>query len=156
LEEGIEWIKATYSVQIKKSALSDWLRHRRMQSVVSGQLEHYRENSAKATLIGNVIGTALHVDDVNLRMIQQAIFDELNLPKESRSEDRLTAYMDLAIKARAQELKNRNLDLEVEKFKVSLRTKLEAGLEALAGEIQGNDHAMAKYRELKEELAKAA
>jgi hypothetical protein len=64
--------------------------------------------------------------------------------------------MDLAIKARAQELKNRNLDLEVEKFKVSLRTKLEAGLEALAGEIQGNDHAMAKYRELKEELAKAA
>jgi hypothetical protein len=156
LEEGAEWIATTYNVAISVQALSVWLRHRRVENSTAHRLERIRDNQAAATLLGKVIGSSSDVDEVNIKLIQQAIFEELQKPPDDRNEKRLTEYVDLGLKAANNQLKKRNLDLEVDKFKAAIRTKLEAGLEALAAELEGNKRALEKYQELKEELASAA
>jgi hypothetical protein len=116
LEDGIEWIKETYSVEIKKSALSDWLRKRRIEHSQSARFDKIREDKACATMMGKVFGTALELASGNVKMIQQAIFEELQKPIGERAEKRLGLYMDLAIKARAQEIKQQALALDKDRF----------------------------------------
>jgi hypothetical protein len=156
LEKGVPWIEEHLKIQVSAPALSRWLKKKREDKAHLERFDKIRDASEHATLIRDAFGTGGEITDANIVCFTQAVFEEFTKDDGNRDEKRLVRYMDLALKARDQELKARGIELGVEKFKAALRTKLEAGLEALAQEIQGNDHAMAKYRELKEELSKAA
>lgn len=53
------------------------------------------------------------------------------------------------------EQRRASLNLEVEKFKATIRTKLETGLDALFSEIKGNAKAEALFAQLREVVARA-
>ena len=137
LEEGVSWLRETYNIQLSSAGLGEWLKEQRLARSESARLQQIREDTARAALLGKVFGGTLEISETSIRMIQQAIFQELLKPAHERDESRLSAYMNLAIKARAQDLKSENIALQHEKFKAALVTKIQAGLEALANEIQG-------------------
>ena len=156
LKLGVVWLLETYKVTLCRSSLGRWLSQRRLHENAPEALEKLRYTRDFVRLIQRVFKSATGITTANSVIMAQAVFEELAKPEKKRNEERLTSYMQLALKARDQELKETAIALGNDKFKASLRTKLEAGLDALAERIQENDAAMEKYRELKEELAKAA
>jgi len=116
LVKGCEWIKRTYNIETSPTRLSAWLQNQRAEKSEGARLQQIREESAKATLIGKVLAVALDLNEVNSRMIQQAVFQELQKEPEERNEKRLVAYMDLAIKSRAQEVKEKTVALQARRL----------------------------------------
>lgn len=59
--------------------------------------------------------------------------------------DRLRMLVGLALKARQSVNSGRSLELEIQKYRDSVKSAVERGLDALADEIKGNADAMAIY-----------
>lgn len=156
LPEGVEWLKSEHKIETSPGRLGVWLNKIRIDLSNATQTELVRDDRDRATLMGGVMGAATAITGANVTLIAQAVFEEFRKPAEKRDEQRLVNYMQLALKARAHDLKSRVVELDGEKFKAAIRTKLQMGLDALAKEIQRNKRALVKYQELKEELAKAA
>ena len=60
------------------------------------------------------------------------------------------AVFTLVLKARDQEIEERQLELDAEKFKHQVKTNVERGLEALAEQVRGNAAAEKLYRQFRE------
>ena len=153
LHAGVPLLKEKLDIHIGMTALGNWLRKRRIGIAASDRLDKIREASECATLIRKAFGPASEITDANIAHFAQAVFEEFSKPGADRDDKRLVPYMALTLKARDQELKAHGIALAVEKFKASLRTKLEIALHALGREIQGNQSAQVKYLELKDQLA---
>lgn len=116
LAQGVLWIKDTFNVKISENRLSVWLRHRRVELSNAARLESLRNTRDSAILIGKVVGSATGITVANSVLISQAIFEQLSLPEEERDEKRLTSYMQLALKARDQEIRESSLALQTDRF----------------------------------------
>jgi hypothetical protein len=116
LEEACEWIKANYHIEMSSHQLGIWLRDERVQKGVAARLDQIREDSARAGLIGKAFGDVLDLNDVNTKMIQQAVFQELQKEPGKRDEKRLADYMNMAIRSRAQETREKAVALQARRF----------------------------------------
>jgi hypothetical protein len=79
-------------------------------------------------------------------MIGQIAFDEATAD-ETLDVEALTDLTKLLIAARKEDTSAQALEFDREKFKESLRTKLEAGLDAVAAAFKGNTEAMKLYQQ---------
>lgn len=81
------------------------------------QLDKLRDASNFATLVGKAVGTATEINEANSVLISQIVFEEMRKPAGERDEERLVAYMKLALQAWAQVLRSRAVDLGYNRFK---------------------------------------
>jgi hypothetical protein len=156
LEAGAKWLASEFDITLSAVALGKWLERKRIERSFAQTLSSIRSDAEKANLVGEALGSVEGITSANVTLISQAVFEEMRKPEKQRNIKTIYLLMQHALKAREQDLKQRSLDLEIEKFKSSIRTKLESALDALGEVIQGNKKALQKYNELKEELAKAA
>lgn len=90
-------------------------------------------------------------DAVLLDQVKQKAFEMANNPGFKATD--LAALMQLVLKAQEQKLRAEALEHEKEKFRAALRTKVEAGLDALYQEIKSNPKAVARFKDLQEAMA---
>ncbi|BCU75997.1 hypothetical protein [Luteolibacter sp. LG18] len=130
-------IPLRYGFTVALSTLSDfyrWLAFRRRIAEAKR-----RANQAKAELANDPSITPEELDRV-----AQIVFTS-----EATENLDIKGYVALAKLRLAKEKHS----LERQKLELATKTKLEAGLDALLGEIQGNDAAMKIWKQLKEVLA---
>jgi len=116
LGDSVDWLKGRFDITITETALSKWLKKKRVERLVATRLDEIRQARDQAMLIGKVVGTATEITDANIALIAQAVFEELVKPPEERDETKLAKYMALAIQLKNQHLKGRAGDLAYERF----------------------------------------
>jgi hypothetical protein len=118
LADGLRWLEAQFGIKIAStSTLSRWLHKHRILKSIESQLALISDDSERATLIGKLVGAAAALTDANIVLVAQAVFEELRKPAEERDEKRLAQYMTFAIRARAQNLTARSVDLAYERHR---------------------------------------
>jgi hypothetical protein len=116
LEDGVVWIKEQYNVEVAIQTLRKWLGKERDDKAAGEQLQNIRDDKDRALLMERVIGPSSVFTDANSTLFAQAVFEEFRKPAEERDQERLIRYMELAIKAKNQELKERVIKLGYDKF----------------------------------------
>jgi len=86
-------------------------------------------------------------------LLKQVAFDLVSSPNPDPAAICLVAGK--ALKLRDQDLKRQQLDLAADKFKASLRSKIEEGLDELAKTIGTNPEARALYEQFRAVVTKA-
>ena len=162
LAAGSSWLKAEFDIELSPQRLGKWLDKIRNQQKNAAQLDALLAKIKNTTAACDPILQAAQSNKALLAASEVAAHGLL-AAQLSGDEAKIKFYSDVlvtvvkpALKVADIEAKRDQITLESEKFKASIRTKIEAGLEELSKEIQGNPRALAKYKELKEELAKAA
>ena len=116
LSEGVLWIKDQFNIRVTARTLSAFLREQRLARSMEPELNRLRDNRDRASLLGQVVNSATSLTVANSVLFSQAIFEEFRKPDDKRDETRLIHFMELALKAREQELKASAIDLSFDRF----------------------------------------
>jgi hypothetical protein len=92
------------------------------------------------------------LDSSFTQLLQQIAFDVTS--SESPDPEMVTKIVGQALKLRQQEISREKLDLARDKFKASIRSKLEEGMAELARAIEANPEAQAAFAKFKAVLIK--
>jgi hypothetical protein len=162
LAVGVKWIAAEFGIDISDTRLSVWLEKKRKRADNDAKLEKLLgkiEETSRAAdpilLASKSHKALLAAAEVSAHNLLQAQLDG-DIAAIKFYSDVLTTVVKPALKVAENETKKEKVALDAEKFKASIRTKLETGLDALAKEIQGNAKALKLYNELRGELKAAA
>ena len=117
LTEGVKWLRATWKIVINPSSLGPWLRKEREDRINELVVDRLRDDRDRALLIGRVFGSATQLTDANSTLLAQVIFEEFRKPEKERDDKRLTAFMDLALKAKREENRTTALKVVEKKFR---------------------------------------
>jgi hypothetical protein len=132
----------SWGIKASKSAIY------RLHSSGSALVWRVQEANKAKEALGKILPKDLEqsVRDALLRQRFDATLGDL-------THKQLIDHLEVQIAEQKLELQERNLEHEKEKFKASLRTKLETGLEALYQEIKSNPKALEIYTQLKAVVA---
>jgi hypothetical protein len=116
VREGVVWLRQQFNLRIGRSALSTWLREQRTEKSMALEVARLRENQNRATIIGNVAGSATSITVANSVLFSQAVFEEFKKPEQERNQDLMVHYMELALTAREQEIRASAIHLGFSRF----------------------------------------
>jgi hypothetical protein len=138
LEEVLVHIEADHGFSVSLSTLSEW----RSWYALQRRMNHAAERAQQARL---ELAKDPNISPDDIERIAQTVFTA-----ETLEAGNVKGYVALA---KLQLARNKQ-QIERDKLSASIKSKLEAGLDALMEEIQGNPRAMAKFNELKEVVSK--
>jgi hypothetical protein len=117
LEAGVAWLKAQFNIGISTCALSRWLKKQKLDVAAAIRLKEIRAARQYATLIGKAVGSTSELTEANSVLIAQAVFEELLKPEEKRDQARVAKYMNVALKAKDQQMRDKSLSLAESRFR---------------------------------------
>lgn len=159
LEAVVARCASELSVVTNRSSLSEWLRWRSAVRELQEDFTQAQDAASAATELLKQVDPGASAE--KLHAVGQLMFTQLALKAKDPEAFVALGKLELArrdLEARVNgfkakyEQKERELDLANEKFRATLRTKLEEGLEALRVELSGNAKAEAAFRQLQEAL----
>ncbi len=160
-DEYLAWF---FSSRSKPPERLEWMRKAGIRTSISSIYRMHRSLKFR-TLIASMdaeqYGETLPADtDERARgHLKQARYErslgDLSFEEEQALAEYYLEQDKLEEKRRDRDLKRETLDHEREKWRAALKGKIEAGLDALAEEIGGNERAMRLYEQLREALSKA-
>lgn len=155
-EKASAWVESTFGVKVSRTAMDRWFKRentlRREDAAFERVLHTVRTNRELARSVGDDLGKASLIHVANMHMIHAEIFHELHKGEDKCDWDKIVKLLSPAIRDHAQTLKKETIELAAQKHKEALRTKIDAGLEALGLEIRNNPRALEIYQQLKEAL----
>ena len=116
IRQGVLWLKDQFNLKVSRSVLGAWLRQQRALRSMASEVSRLRDIHDRASVIGNVVGTATPITLANSVLFAKAVFEEFNKPEDQRNQDLMVHYMELALTAREQELKASALELGFTRF----------------------------------------
>lgn len=140
-KQALEWLEAECMVTVSLSALTPFYK----RHVVPLLKERRDYAAAQAEAIVAQVG-AIDWDVASRERLRQLAFRELN--REDADVDTVEKLANLMLKSSQQEI-------ERERLMSNLKSKIDAGLDALFAEIKGNPKAEKLFAELKAAVAKA-
>jgi len=159
IKDGCAWLLAEFNLVVSDPTLSRWLIQKRAEENFKELLDTLRGDAKQAQEVAEVVGGAADFTEATVIMLGQALFETLRMqngkPNDAlrkKAADQFAMVLKAATSAKVAELKRDQVELEVQKFKVAYRTRIQAGLKTIAREIRGNRAALAKFGELKKEL----
>lgn len=143
-KDVVEMIKERFGVETSPAALSGF--HSRFKAAWHG--ERLRRSARTATELANIVTPE---EEARIKSqfwtdVRQAAFELMTNPNPSPED--YVALGTMLLKKDAQEF-------DREKFAASMKTKIEAGLDALAATIKGNKEAERLYREFRKVVQNA-
>ena len=139
--EALEWLDAECMTKSNLSSLSAFYNRHVVPLIKERRDFAAMQAQAIVTQIGGV-----DWDKASVERVRNLAFRELN--RENPDVETVEKLGNLI-------LKNRQLEFAREKLTVSIKSKIEAGLDALFEEIKGNPRAEKLFAELKEVVSKA-
>jgi len=124
-------------------------------SDVCGPLLLKRRNQARSIAQGitdEMSKESSGIDRALMDALKQKAFEVILKPNPDPAE--VSSVISLALKVRDQEIKVQQIELEREKFKETIRTNIDRGLEALYQEIKENQIAREIFERLKRTVMK--
>ncbi len=157
LEVTCKHLADEYDVDISKDGLSRWLNHERAERNFAQQLDRITMADERAGSIAKRVGKATALTEANIALLSTALLNA-SLAEDVAGVDAASKALSLVVGAATSQQKVTiaadAVALNRDKFKTSLQTKIDAGIDAIFDEVKGNKEGEALVRRLRELVKK--